>query len=98
MEGDEEAVLDDYDQRFIRYRMSLLDETNLLKLSTDWTYMRQALIAASSNVQSKPTIAVGTDNPKNANSAEAPTGRMSESMNAASPLSSDTKQTSTKSN
>ena len=98
MEGDEEAVLDDYDQRFIRYRMSLLDETNLLKLSTDWTYMRQALIAASSNAQSKPTIAVGTDNAKNANSAEAPTGRMSESMNAASPLSSDTKETSTKSN
>lgn len=46
MEGDEEAVLDDFDHRFIRYRMSLLDETNLLKLSTDWTYMRQALAAA----------------------------------------------------
>lgn len=46
MEGDEEAVLDDYDHRFVRYRMSLLDETNLLKLSTDWTYMRQALAAA----------------------------------------------------
>lgn len=47
MEGDEEAVLDDFDQRFIRYRMSLLDESNLLKLSTDWTYMRQALMAAA---------------------------------------------------
>ena len=35
MEGDEEAVLDDYDPRFVRYRMSLLDEANLLKLSTD---------------------------------------------------------------
>ena len=46
MEGDEEAVLDDFDPRFIRYRMSLLDETNLVKLSTDWTYMRQALAAA----------------------------------------------------
>lgn len=46
MEGDEEAVLDDYDHRFMRYRMSLLNETNLLKLSTDWTYMRHALAAA----------------------------------------------------
>ncbi|WFD30922.1 Enhancer of polycomb-like protein 1 [Malassezia sp. CBS 17886] len=49
MEGDEEAVLDDFDHRFIRYRMSLLDETNLLKLSTDWTYMRQALAAAEAH-------------------------------------------------
>lgn len=56
MEGDEEAVLDDYDQRFIRYRMSLLDEANLLKLSTDWTYMRQALIAASTNMHAKPAL------------------------------------------
>lgn len=47
MEGDEEAILDDYDQRFIRYRMSLLDESSLLKLSTDWTYMRQALLATA---------------------------------------------------
>lgn len=47
MEGDEEAVLDDYDQRFVRYRLSLLDESNLLKLSTDWTHMRQALLAAA---------------------------------------------------
>lgn len=47
MEGDEEAVLDDFDQRFVRYRMSLLDEASLLKLSTDWTYMRRALAASS---------------------------------------------------
>ena len=46
MEGDEEAVLDDFDPRFIRYRMSLLDEANLVKLSTDWVYMREALAAA----------------------------------------------------
>lgn len=58
MEGDEEAVLDDFDQRFIRYRMSLLDESNLLKLSTDWTYMRQALMAAS--ISNTPPISTVT--------------------------------------
>ncbi|PKI84539.1 Epl1p [Malassezia vespertilionis] len=73
MEGDEEAVLDDFDQRFIRYRMSLLDETNLLKLSTDWTYMRQALAAAelhlppgltaSSNITPKTPVQVAQQKP-----------------------------------
>lgn len=64
MEGDEEAVLDDYDPRFVRYRMSLLDEANLLKLSTDWTYMRQALAAAE--VPAPPSTAyVVSSNDKN---------------------------------
>lgn len=65
MEGDEEAVLDDFDHRFIRFRMSLLDEANLLKLSTDWTHMRQALIAASSSLHTRPSLPV-TDAQKNA--------------------------------
>lgn len=68
MEGDEEAVLDDFDQRFIRYRMSLLDETNLLKLSTDWTHMRQALAAAAAYSSTNVVPAV-TDTAKTATSS-----------------------------
>lgn len=68
MEGDEEAVLDDFDHRFVRYRMSLLDESNLLKLSTDWTYMRQALAAAE--VHPPAAITSVSSGAKNANKAE----------------------------
>ncbi|KAN0060647.1 Enhancer of polycomb-like protein 1 [Thecaphora frezii] len=46
MEDDEEAVLDDYDQKFMRYRMTLLEETDLLKLSTDLTNLQHAQAAA----------------------------------------------------
>ncbi|EPQ30252.1 uncharacterized protein PFL1_02368 [Pseudozyma flocculosa PF-1] len=46
MEDDEEAVLDDFDQKFMRYRMTLLEETDLLKLSTDLTNLQHAQAAA----------------------------------------------------
>lgn len=46
MEDDEEAVLDDYDQRFLRFRMSLLEESDLFKLSTDLSNIMQAQAAA----------------------------------------------------
>ncbi|SPC60985.1 related to EPL1 - Component of histone H4/H2A acetyltransferase complex [Ustilago sp. UG-2017b] len=46
MEDDDEAVLDDFDQRFMRYRMTLLEEADLLKLSTDLTNLQQAQAAA----------------------------------------------------
>ena len=61
-------MLDDFDQRFIRYRMSLLDETNLLKLSTDWTHMRQALAAAAAYSSTNVVPAV-TDTAKTATSS-----------------------------
>lgn len=70
MEGDEEAVLDDFDQRFIRYRMSLLDESNLLKLSTDWTYMRQALMAAAVSHTPTPSTVTTPANDTNGNKSE----------------------------
>ncbi|WFC99168.1 Enhancer of polycomb-like protein 1 [Malassezia yamatoensis] len=62
MEGDEEAVLDDYEHRFMRYRMSLMDEMNLLKLSTDWTNMRQAISAAE--VRPTNSTALPKDDPR----------------------------------
>ncbi|TKY85061.1 hypothetical protein EX895_006141 [Sporisorium graminicola] len=46
MEDDDEAVLDDFDQKFMRYRMTLLEEIDLLKLSTDLTNLQQAQAAA----------------------------------------------------
>ncbi|SPO21788.1 related to EPL1 - Component of histone H4/H2A acetyltransferase complex [Ustilago trichophora] len=46
MEDDDEAVLDDFDQKFMRYRMTLLEEADLLKLSTDLTNLQQAQAAA----------------------------------------------------
>ncbi len=46
MEEDDEAVLDDFDQKFMRYRMTLLEEADLLKLSTDLTNLQQAQAAA----------------------------------------------------
>ncbi|PWN24763.1 hypothetical protein BDZ90DRAFT_262981 [Jaminaea rosea] len=45
MEDDQEAVLDDFDQRFMRYRIGLLEQEDLLKLSTDWTHIMQAQAA-----------------------------------------------------
>lgn len=45
MEDDDEAVVDDFDQRFMRYRMTLLEEEDLHKLSTDWTHIMQAQVA-----------------------------------------------------
>lgn len=78
MEGDEEAVLDDFDHRFIRYRMSLLDETNLLKLSTDWTYMRQALAAAEVHPQS--TIAAASNEAKGTNKGNAEQAKPADSQ------------------
>lgn len=88
MEGDEEAVLDDFDQRFIRFRMSLLDEANLLKLSTDWTHMRQALIAASSNLHAKPSLPV-TDAQKNA-AGGAPNVTVAKEVSTTKPVVSST--------
>ena len=90
MEGDEEAVLDDFDQRFIRFRMSLLDEANLLKLSTDWTHMRQALIAASSNLYARPSFSVA-DAQKNAAGGAASVTVANESSNTKPVVSSTTK-------
>jgi enhancer of polycomb-like protein len=46
MEDDDEAILDDFDQRFMRYRMNLLEESDLLKLSTDLSNVMQAQAAA----------------------------------------------------
>lgn len=92
MEGDEEAVLDDFDQRFIRYRMSLLDESNLLKLSTDWTYMRQALLAAA--VSSQPALTTPTL-PANESNGNKPDGegaailKSNNSSSAAVPAKAD---------
>ena len=90
MEGDEEAVLDDFDQRFIRFRMSLLDEANLLKLSTDWTHMRQALIAASSNLHTRPSFSVA-DAQKNAAGGAASVTVANETSNTKPVVSSTTK-------
>ena len=45
MEDDEEAVVDDYDQRFLRYRMGLLEESDLYKLQTDLTHIMAAQAA-----------------------------------------------------
>lgn len=90
MEGDEEAVLDDFDQRFIRFRMSLLDEANLLKLSTDWTHMRQALIAASSNLHTRPSFSVA-DAQKNAAGGATSVTVANETSNTKPVVSSTTK-------
>lgn len=46
MEDDDEAILDDFDQRFMRYRMNLLEESDLSKLSTDLSNVMQAQAAA----------------------------------------------------
>ncbi len=45
MEEDNEAVIDDYDQRFLRYRMGLLEEADLYKLQTDLTHIMAAQAA-----------------------------------------------------
>ncbi|WFD22610.1 Enhancer of polycomb-like protein 1 [Malassezia equina] len=84
MEGDEEAVLDDFDQRFIRYRMSLLDESNLLKLSTDWTYMRQALMAAAVSHTPTPSTVTAPANEANGNKSERDGATGSKSKNSGS--------------
>jgi enhancer of polycomb-like protein len=46
MEDDDEAIVDDFDQRFMRFRMTLLEEADLMKLSTDLTNVMQAQAAA----------------------------------------------------
>lgn len=46
MEDDEEAVIDDFDQKFMRYRMKLLEDSDLIKLSTDLGNVLQAQAAA----------------------------------------------------
>lgn len=46
MEDDDEAIIDDFDQRFMRFRMNLLEEADLMKLSTDLSNVMQAQAAA----------------------------------------------------
>lgn len=46
MEDDDEAIIDDFDQRFMRFRMNLLEEADLNKLSTDLSNVMQAQAAA----------------------------------------------------
>ncbi|KDN51327.1 hypothetical protein K437DRAFT_55963 [Tilletiaria anomala UBC 951] len=45
MENDGEAVIDDFDQRFLKYRMYLLEESDLLKLQTDLSHIMAAQAA-----------------------------------------------------
>lgn len=45
MEDDDEAVIDDFDQRFLKYRITLLEESDLIKLSTVVTNVNMAQAA-----------------------------------------------------
>ncbi|CAO1622492.1 unnamed protein product [Sympodiomycopsis kandeliae] len=75
MEDDEEAVLDDFDQRFLRFRMTLLEEDDLHKLSTNWANVMQAQMALDCPPPPPQVSIIGPSLSGQVHSAGMPSGR-----------------------